>query len=82
MWECREGKIEVVGQLPILEFWWFRKCIPNPMQVCDQGCLQIHQGGCSYVVRDDEQKERALICTKRRQISKIENENKLGLPLL
>src|SRR6266576_1386951 len=71
MWECREGKIEVVGQLAILELWWFRECIPNSLQVSDQRCLEIRQRSCPDVVANDEQKERALIHTRRRQISKL-----------
>ena len=82
MWESREGEVEVVGQLAVLEFWWFQECIPNSLQVCNQRCLEIRQRCCSDVVADDEEKERALICTKRRQINKSENGNKLGLPLL
>jgi hypothetical protein len=61
VWEGCEGKIEVVGQLPILEFGWFRKCIPNSVQVGGQCSLEVCEGGRSDVVADDEKKKCALI---------------------
>ena len=54
MWESRERQIKVVGQLPVLQFGWFRQRFPDTLQVSSQRCLEVREGRCSKVFTNNK----------------------------
>ena len=60
MWECLEGKVEIVFELGIGESLRFRERVPNAMEILREGSLEIGEGCSAQVIADDEEKEGAL----------------------
>ena len=54
MWKRCERQVEVVGQFPILQFFWLQQRVPDTLQVGSQRCLEVREGRRSDVIANNK----------------------------